>query len=49
MHDERLLVQVNKLLELTATSEEDDKYTALDKWSKSLKNLHGNIVSKLSY
>jgi len=41
--------QVNKLLELTSSSEEDEKYAALDKWSKSLKTLNGNIVSKLSY
>jgi hypothetical protein len=42
-------MQVNQLLELPASSEEDDKYAALDKWSKSLKTLHSNIVSKLSY
>lgn len=41
--------QVNQLLELSESSQEDEKYIAIDKWSTSLKTLHNNIANKLTY
>ena len=42
-------LQVNQLLELSGSSQDDEKYEALGKWSANLKSLHNGIVNKLSY
>lgn len=47
--EEVAVAQVNQLLELSASSEEDAKYVALSKWSNSLNILHTNIANKLAY
>lgn len=40
-------IQVNHLLELGDRSQGNDKYEAIDKWSKQLNALHSTVINKL--
>ena len=42
-----MLMQVNHLLELGDRSHGNDRYEAIDKWSKQLNALHSTVVNKL--
>ena len=42
-----MLMQVNHLLELGDRSQGNDRYEAIDKWSKQLNALHSTVVNKL--
>ena len=48
-NSDQCCLQVNQLLELSGSSQDDEKYEALGKWSANLKSLHNGIVNKLAY